>query len=91
MYIYLIILFVFVVVATYIIHNLNKKLEKTEDIIATQSELIANVTTVIEASDIKIKQLDERGSFSSDDEIGFFFNVCKEIQDDLNTFKELQT
>lgn len=45
-----------------------------------------NITEIIRISDDKIREIDSKGSFRSDDEIGFFFKNIKEIQDILNGF-----
>ena len=34
-----------------------------------------------------LKKIDYKGSFRSDDEVGFFFDQIKKIQDILNDFK----
>ena len=51
----------------FIVRNLIKKNEALEDFISKQSE-------AINACDVRLKQLDQKGSFIADDEIGFFFN-----------------
>tara|TARA_Y100000296_G_C5084788_1_gene211842 strand:+ start:261 stop:476 length:216 start_codon:yes stop_codon:yes gene_type:complete len=63
----------------FIIINLTKKNEKLEDFISKQSE-------AIQACDIRLKQLDNKGSFYADDEIGFFFKEVQKIQEALNEF-----
>ena len=41
--------------------------------------------------DQKLKKIDQRGAFKSDDEIGWFFNEVKIIQNDLSQFKKENT
>ena len=41
----------------------------------------------LEASDEKLKKIDQKESFKSDDEVGFFFEQVKKIQEILNEFK----
>lgn len=48
---------------------------------------ILSISSAIKLSGEKIQELDLRGTFESDDEIGFFFKNVKEIQDVLNKFK----
>ena len=67
--------------------NLLKKNEKAEDILLSYLEYLDQISRVIEASDIKLKKIDIKGSFASDDEIGFFFKQIKQIQNILNEFK----
>ena len=76
-----------VVILGYTTINLLVKNEKTEDIIISQQEFIENFQSSIEESDKKLQELDVRGSFSSDDEIGWFFNEIKKLQNDLSQFK----
>lgn len=76
-----------VVVLGYTTINLLIKNEKAEDIIVSQREFIENFQSSIEESDKKLQELDTRGSFSSDDEIGWFFNEIKKLQNVLSRFK----
>ena len=45
-----------------------------------------NLTEIIRVSDDKIHNIDIKGAFKADDDIGFFFKNIKEIQDILNGF-----
>jgi hypothetical protein len=45
------------------------------------------VGEAIEHSSKKLKEIDERGMFKSDDEIGWFFEKIKLIQDILDQYK----
>ena len=62
------------------IRNLIKKNEAMEDFINKQSDAIA-------ACDTRLKQIDQKGVFYADDEIGWFFEEIKKIQDALNEFR----
>ena len=62
------------------IRNLIKKNEAMEDFINKQSDAIA-------ACDARLKQIDQKGTFYADDEIGWFFEEVKKIQDALNEFR----
>jgi hypothetical protein len=44
------------------------------------------ISQTIEAADKKIQEIDVKGSFKSDDEVGFFFQQIQSIQTILNTF-----
>jgi len=63
----------------FIIRNLIKKNETLEDFITKQSE-------AIQACDIRLKQVDNKGTFYADDEIGWFFKEVQKIQEALNEF-----
>ena len=74
-----IILTVVITASAFIIRNLIKKNERLEDFITKQSEAIV-------ACGVRLNQLDEKGSFVGDDEIGFFFKEVAKIQEALNEF-----
>jgi len=78
---------VLVVVLGFTTFNLLKKLEKQEDILLGYFEYLNSISNTIFLTDKKLKELDHKGSFKSDDEVGFFFEKVKEIQDILNSFK----
>jgi len=82
----IVILSIIVVVLGFTTINLLRKNEKQEDILLGYLKYLDNISRVIEVSDEKIKKLDIKGSFESDDEIGFFFKTIKQIQDILNDF-----
>jgi hypothetical protein len=67
--------------------NLLRKNESSEDIVVGYLTYLDQISRVIEASDEKLKKIDIKGSFASDDEVGFFFKQIKQIQDILNEFK----
>ena len=66
--------------------NLLKKNEKAEDILVGYLEYLDKISRVIEASDAKVKKIDIKGSFATDDEIGFFFNEIKKLNSLLSDF-----
>ena len=53
-------------------------------------EVILNLDKIINQSKEKLKIIDERGSFESDDEIGFFFEEVKNIQSTLDSLFEIE-
>lgn len=71
----------------YIIRNLLRKNEKLEDIAIKQNEYINSLSTIIKESDRKLSEIDSKGTFQSDDEIGWFFKQVKEIQEIINEYK----
>ena len=66
-------------VFSFALFNLLKKNEKLEDFISKQSDAISECGR-------RLEQIDTRGTFSSDDEIGWFFQEIKKIQEALNEF-----
>jgi len=81
-----IILAILLIVLGYFTWNLMRKVEKYEDIAQYQQNYIENISTVIGESSKRLREVDERGTFESDDEIGFFFKGVKEIQSILDEF-----
>ena len=67
--------------------NLMRKNEKQEDILAGYLDYLDKISKVIEVSDKKLQEIDHKGTFKSDDEIGFFFKSVKQIQNILNDFQ----
>ena len=63
------------------------KNEQAEDIIMSQDTFISKFMDTVNKADAKLKQIDHKGSFESDDEVGFFFEEIKQIQETLNQFK----
>lgn len=88
--IFTIILGLLVVIFGYTTFNLLRKNEKAEDIIISQSEIIDDITNEIINSQKHLEKIDARGVFKSDDEIGWFFNEIKQIQNKLSRFKANQ-
>ena len=88
----IIILSVLVVILGYTTFNLLRKNEKQEDILAGYMSYLNKISDTIEVADKKLKEVDHRGSFKSDDEVGFVFEQIKNIQTILNAFiiKELK-
>jgi len=81
-----IILTVLIITSFFIIRNLIKQTEKLEDIQTKYEDFIAKQSEAITICDKRLKQLDDKGSFYADDEIGFFFKEVQKIQEALNEF-----
>jgi 3-polyprenyl-4-hydroxybenzoate decarboxylase len=76
-----------VVVLGFTTFNLLNKNEKAEDIIVSYQEHINNLNEEIIKSEKRLNEIDQRGIFQSDDEIGWFFNEVKKIKRNLAKFK----
>jgi hypothetical protein len=70
----------------YIIWNLMRKNEKLEDALIKRDSYIDTMSTIMSESDRKIKEIDSKQIFESDDEIGWFFKGIKEIQELINEY-----
>jgi len=75
----IIILTLVITVSFFVIRNIIMKNEKLEDFISKQSE-------AINACDKRLKEIDDKNIFYSDDEIGWFFKEVQKIQEALNEF-----
>tara|TARA_B100000497_G_scaffold123842_1_gene157211 strand:+ start:212 stop:484 length:273 start_codon:yes stop_codon:yes gene_type:complete len=83
----IIVLSLLVVIFGYTTFNLLRKNERAEDIIVSQQEFINKIDKQIIFTEKKLNQIDEKGLFKSDDEIGWFFNEIKVLQKKLSQFK----
>ena len=81
-----IILTVVVVTSFFIIRNLIKKNENQEDVIKEYEDFIIKQSEAITACNQRLKQVDDKGIFKSDDEIGWMFKEIQKIQEALNEF-----
>jgi hypothetical protein len=87
MVITIILLVILVCVFGYTTYNLLKKNEKQEDVLASYLLYMDQLSKIIEHSSERLKKIDTKGTFESDDEIGWFFEQIKVIQERLNNFK----
>ncbi len=67
--------------------NLLRKNEKQEDILAGYITYLDQLSRIIEISDEKLKKIDERQIFKSDDEVGFMYEQIKDLQKILSNFR----
>ena len=79
-----IILLVLLITCLYIIYNLNKKTEQYETWFESIREQVSD-------TNVKLNEIDVRGSFSSDDEIGFYFKYIQSMQNDLSKYFNLES
>ena len=70
----------------YIIRNLVIKNEKYEDVVRDQTQYLQNISNAIGEGQKHLQELDDRGVFQSDDEVGYFFEQMKYVQDELNRY-----
>ena len=74
-----IILTIVLTISFFIIRNLILRNEQLEDFISKQSE-------AINACDKRLQEIDDKGKFYADDQIGWFFKEVQKIQEALNEF-----
>lgn len=67
--------------------NLLRKNEKQEDVLAEYLKYLDSLSKIIEHSAKRLQKIDDKGTFKSDDEIGWFFQEILTIQSRLNNFR----
>jgi hypothetical protein len=83
----LVILSLLVVILGYTTFNLLRKNERAEDIIVQYNEYIGEFNKQLEFTSDRLKKIDAKGSFESDDEIGWFFKQIKNLQEGMDKFR----
>jgi len=80
--IYFLILFILLtLVESYVIFNLMRKTERLESWIEDYAQRIQDTKQVLD-------ELDNKGTFKADDEIGVVFTAIKEAVDEINEITE---
>jgi precorrin-6x reductase len=75
------------IVLLYGVRNLLKKNEQQEDVLARYLDYMDSLSKTIEYIDEKLKKIDLKGTFQSDDEIGWFFREVQGMLFKLLNFK----
>jgi hypothetical protein len=78
-----IILLILLLVAGYSIYNLLQRNEILEDLVNDQATKLSDIRTTVLEVEAKLISLDLKGSFESDDEVGFFFQEVKALSKEL--------
>jgi len=73
-------------ILSYIIRNLLIQVEKYEDITVDQTQYLQRISDLIGDSKKHLQELDEKGTFKSDDEVGTFFTAMQNVQLELNKY-----
>lgn len=82
----IIILSVLTSILGYVSYNLFKKVEKLEKVVDSQDQYIARFSNTVNNTNRRLEDIDAKGTFQSDDEIGWFFESVKTLQSELNDF-----
>jgi len=83
---FVIILIILVLILGYISYNLFRKVEQLERIVDSQESYISKFSNSVDFANRRLGEIDEKGTFQSDDEIGWFFESVKTLQSELNDF-----
>jgi len=76
-----------VTIVGYVIRNLMIQNEKLTRLIEERDIYINNIDEVIENIEARLRDIDVKGTFASDDEVGFFFTSLKQMSQTLNVYK----
>ena len=80
--IYFLILFILLtLVGSYVIFNLTRKTERLETWIEDYAQRVIDTQQAL-------KEIDQKGNFEADDEVGVIFQSIKETIDELNEITE---
>ncbi len=66
-------------------YNLLKNYERSEEYVENLETWVNQFSKTITDMNQRIKKIDKNGSFSSDDEVGYFFKELKNIINELNS------
>ena len=69
-------------------YNLLKNYEQSEEYVENLETWLNQFSTTITDMNREIKKIDNKGSFESDDEVGYFYKELKRIISQLNTLGE---
>ena len=83
----IIILGILVVILGYTTFNLLRKNERAEDIVTQYNEYLTEFNKQIKFTSERLKEIDVKGTFKSDDEIGWFFTQIKNLQEGIERFR----
>ena len=83
------ILVLIIALSTYGIINLLSQLEQLEEQVSFYIDVVDAVREKVLDVQVQLKEIDIKGSFEADDEVGFVFKEIQELVDDLtNTINE---
>jgi hypothetical protein len=86
MSIFITIMIFIICILGYIAFNLFRKVEKLEKIVDGQDRYITQFSSTVDFANKRLGEIDDKGTFQSDDEIGWFFESVKTLQNELNDF-----
>lgn len=80
----LLIVILLLMASLYANYNLYTKYDNLEKIAAQNEEFIIAIRNRIMSQQSYLRQLDRKGAFESDDEVGYFFKELKKIVNDIS-------
>jgi len=82
---FIILLSILLLTSFYVIYNLYNKTEVLNNIIASQQQIQEDVLSRMENTIDELREIDLRGAFEADDEVGITWKMLKDIINVLNT------
>jgi len=79
-------LLIVVILLLIILYHQLKKVSNYEKIVQEQVQYLQNISLTIQKSQQYLKSLDEKETFKSDDEIGYFFEQLLQVQQELDKY-----
>jgi hypothetical protein len=76
-------------VSFYVIYNLYTKYQTLERVAQENVDFIFSMRNRVLSQQSYLKQLDRKGSFEADDEVGVFFNELKKVINDIAVYLEI--
>ena len=73
---------------SYICYNLFRKNETYEDTIEIYNKWFSEFDDSVKDAEFRLKEIDNKGTFESDDEVGFFFDYLKKLNKGLTDLFE---
>ena len=82
----IILLSILLLLLGYAVFDLLRKLETLEDILIQSDTFVSGMANKIEEATERLKDIDLKGTFESDDEVGWFFKSLLELQEELQSY-----
>lgn len=73
----------------YATYNLYRKYDELEKVAQENVDFILSIRSRVLSQQSYLKQLDRKGAFESDDEVGYFFKELKKIINDISFYLEV--
>lgn len=83
-------LFLLLLGCLYVIYNLYNKYNALEAVAQENVEFIISLRSRVLSQQSYLKQLDRKGAFESDDEVGYFFKELKKMINDIAFYLDVE-